>query len=224
MNSESVVSKRKVFIVDDHPIVCEALIKLINNEKDLAVCGKAQDISDALQPISECQPDIAIIEIPVGKNSGFRLIEKLSICSRGLSVLVFSVHDESIYAERCLKAGASGYIMKGEPTERVITALRRALNGEVYISENLQTTLFNKLVSNRFKTYNSPIESLSNRELEVFQLIGQGLQTRLVALELDLSIKTIETYIEHIKLKMNFRSLHELTAYAMRWLITENMI
>ncbi|GBD97795.1 MAG TPA: response regulator transcription factor [Nitrospirae bacterium] len=210
--------KHKVFIVDDHPVMCEGLSQLINNETDLTVCGDAPDISNALQSIPECRPDAAIVDISLRKGSGIRLIEELSISNRNLPVLVLSMHEESIYAERCLKAGAKGYIMKQQSPGEVISALRKILDGEIYVSENLRSTLFNKLITKRFKADTSPVDRLSNRELEVFQLIGQGLQTRQVAGELNLSVKTIETYIEHIKQKMNFKSLHELIIHAIRWL------
>ena len=222
--SGSAMLKHKVFIVDDHPVICQGLSQLINNESDLSVCGDAPDISNALQSIPECRPDAAIVDISLGKGNGIRLIEELALCSRNLPVLVLSMHEESVYAERCLKAGAKGYIMKEQPPGEVISALRKILDGEIYISENLRSTLFNKLIAKRFKADTSPVDRLSNRELEVFEFIGQGLQTRQVAEELNLSVKTIETYIEHIKQKMNFKSLHELILHAIRWVMVGKIL
>lgn len=216
--------KRKVFIVDDHPVICQGLSQLINNETDLSVCGDAPDIPNALQSIPECRPDAVIVDISLRKGSGIRLIEELSICNRNLPVLVLSMHEESVYAERCIKAGAKGYIMKQQSPDEVISALRKILDGGIYISESMRSILFNKLIPKRFKTDTSPVDGLSNRELEVFQLIGQGLQTKQVAEELNLSVKTIETYIEHIKQKMNFKSLHELIIHAIRWLTARRIL
>lgn len=215
--------EHKVFIVDDHPLIREALSQYISHENDLSVCGGAGDISNAMKAIAECRPDIVIVDLSLGQSSGIRLIEELSSSHPTMLFLVLSMHDESIYAERCLKAGARGYIMKEEPTEKIIQAMRRVLSGNIYISEKLQATLFNKLITNQSGSDDAPIACLSNRELEVFQLIGHGLRTRQAAKKLNLSVKTIETYVEHIKRKMKFNSLHELTATAIRWVLTENI-
>lgn len=219
----SVACVRKVFIVDDHPLVREALSQYINHEKDLAVCGGAGNMADAVQAIAACRPEIVIVDISLGQRSGIRLIEELSCRYPEMLFLVLSMHAESIYAERCLKAGARGYVMKEEPTEKIIRALRRVLGGNIYISDNLQATLFNNLVTSQARSDHAPIACLSNRELEVFQLLGHGLRTGQAAKTLNLSVKTIETYVEHIKRKMKFNSLHELTTNAIRWVLTENI-
>ncbi|MBI4847331.1 MAG: response regulator transcription factor [Nitrospirae bacterium] len=217
-------SKHAIFIVDDHPLLRRGLAQFINEETELFVCGEAGDIKDALQGIGERRPDIAILDISLGQGSGLRLMEDLRNLHPAILILVLSMHDESVYAERCLKAGAKGYIMKTEPPEKVISAMRAILNGEIYVSEKIQKNILNKLTSNQFEVQNSPLACLSNRELEVFQLIGFGLKTQQISAKLNLSVKTIETYIDHIKRKMNFRSYHELLMYAIRQAMSENMV
>jgi DNA-binding NarL/FixJ family response regulator len=214
--SQNKKGKHKVFIVDDHPLVRQGLALIINQQTDLTVCGEAGDVSQALSSIADCKPDIAIVDLTLENSSGIRLIEELMHHKAGLSVLVFSMHDESIYAERCLKAGAKGYIMKQEPPAKVLVALRKILNGDIYVSESLGERLLHKIVGNRVEISNSPFESLSNRELEVYQLIGRGLRNREIAEELHLSVKTIETYMEHIKKKMDFKNFHEIIMHAAR--------
>ncbi len=216
-------SKNKVLVVDDHPIVRQGLTQLINQESDFVVCGDAGDIPQALNAIEGCKPDIIIVDISLGHTSGIRLIEDLSHNYPELSILALSMHDESIYAERCLKAGAKGYIMKQEPPEKVVSALRKILEGDIYISDKLGTKLLNKFVTKRADSSGSPVELLSNRELEVFQLVGQGLKTRKIAEELNLSVKTVETYIDHIKKKMNFDDSRDLFLHAVQWTMNEKM-
>lgn len=209
--------KHKVFLVDDHPIVREGLAQLINKEKDLTVCGEAGDVSDALQAISECKPDIAIVDLTLEHGSGLRLIENLHYKKTGVPILVLSMHDESVYAERCLKAGAKGYIMKQEPSDRMLSAIRKVLDGEMYISGNMEKKFLNKMISGEKIEFTSPVDVLSNRELEVYQLFGQGLKKREIADQLNLSVKTIETYVENIKKKMDFSSSHDITMHAIRF-------
>ncbi len=215
--------KHKIFIVDDHPIMRQGLAQLINQETDFTVCGDAGDIREALKAIAKHRPDIAIVDISLGHISGIRLIEELSNYYPDLSILVLSMHDEFIYAERCLKAGARGYIMKHEPPEKVISALKKILGGEIYVSDRLSSRLLHKLVHRKSEVYTSPVESLSNRELEVFQLIGRGMKTRKIAEQLNLSIKTVETYIDHIKKKMHFDDSRNLFMHAVKWLMKENI-
>jgi len=215
--------KQRIFIVDDHPIVREGLTQLINHENDLHVCGDAGDVSQALQKIAKSKPDAVIVDIALGKTNGLRLIEDLSQNYPDIPVLTLSMHDESLYAERCLIAGARGYIMKQEPPEKVISALRKILAGDIYISENIGAKLLNKMVSGKTTTALSPIELLSNRELEVFQLIGQGVKTRNIADQLNLSIKTIETYVDHIKKKMNFADSRSLFLHAVQWAMKDTV-
>jgi DNA-binding NarL/FixJ family response regulator len=216
--------KSKVLIVDDHPIVRQGLIQLINQEKDFVICGDAGDIPSAKEAIAKNSPDIVLIDIALGQASGIRLIEDVVHQYPEILVIALSMHDESVYGERCLKAGARGYIMKQEEPENVIEALKKVIGGEVYISENLRDFFLNKFINKKHQSGGSSISSLSNRELEVFQLFGQGLKTQQIAAELHLSVKTIETHVEHIKRKMNFNNLHELTTNAIRWAVSQNIM
>lgn len=209
--------KYRIFIVDDHPIVRRGIKQLINQETNLTVCGEASDMASALEAIAACNCDLVIVDLSLGQDSGIRLIEDLLFNNPNMKILVLSMHDESLYAERCFSAGAKGYIMKQEPPEKVISALKIVLNGEVYISNTLGSRLLYKLVSKQSATFSSPIEQLSNRELEVFQLIGKGLKTRKIAEQLNLSVKTIETYIDHIKKKMNLEDSRDLLLHAVQW-------
>ena len=222
LKNKNAEEKQKVLIVDDHPLVRQGIAQLINQEKDLEVCCEAGDVEQAMKKIPEYSPDIAVVDISLGQSSGIRLIEAISLKYPKLSVLTLSMHDESLYAERCLRAGAKGYIMKSEPPEKVIFALRRILDGEIYVSNKLGARLLHKLVTNDDNVYSSPVERLSNRELEVFQLIGQGLKTRTIAEQLNLSVKTIETYIDHIKKKMNFEDSRSLFLHAVQWSMGED--
>jgi DNA-binding NarL/FixJ family response regulator len=213
--------KHKIFIVDDHPIVRQGLSQLISQEADFIVCGEASDIPSALQAVQTHNPDVVIVDISLGQSSGIRLIEDLLLMNPLYRILVLSMHDESLYAERCFKAGAKGYIMKQEPPEKVILAIKRLLRGELYISEQLSNKMLHKFVTKQPDISSSPLEILSNRELEVFQLIGQGLRTRKIAEQLNLSVKTIETYIDHIKKKMNLDNSHILILHAVQWFMSE---
>ncbi len=208
--------KKKVFIVDDHCILREGLSHMINTEEDLMVCGETDNVSDALQAIDGSQPDIVIVDISLGDGSGIRLTENLMYAHPGLMVLVLSMHDETEYAERCLKSGARGYIMKQESSKKVLSAIRKVLNGEIYVSDKLNVTLLHKFVNNKFESFDSSTKPLSNRELEVYQLLGQGLKKHKIAERLNLSVKTIETYIEHIKIKLQLKGTHDVLMHAVK--------
>jgi len=210
------IHKKKVFIVDDHAILREGLSRLINSEEDLTVCGEADNASYALQAVASTKPDIVLVDITLGDGSGIRLIENLSYSHAGLPALVLSMHDESAYAERCLKAGARGYIMKQEPSMELLSAIRRVLGGEIYVSDKLNLKLLHRFVKDKFDDSGSPTKALSNRELEVYQLLGQGLKKHEIADKLNLSVKTIETYIEHIKIKLQLKGTHEVLMHAVK--------
>lgn len=210
------IQKKKVFIVDDHCILREGLSRLINSKEDIMVCGEAGNASDALQAIADCKPDIAIIDISLGDGSGIRLIENLMYSHPRLLVLVLSMHDENEYAERCLKTGARGYIMKQESSRELLSAIRKILNGEIYISDKLNVKFLHRFVFNKFEETDSPTESLSNREMEVYQLIGRGLKKHEIAERLNLSVKTVETYIEHIKIKLQLKDTHSVLIHAVK--------
>lgn len=212
-------SKRKVFIVDDHSVVREGLAQLINRESDLVVCGEAGDVSTALQAVLGCNPDVVIIDLMLQDGNGVRLIENLRYSNCNSKIIVLSMHDESVYAERCLKAGALGYIMKHEPAEKLMQALRKVLNGDVYVSDKLGAILLNKFTEKKTDETTLIFGNLSNREMEIYQLIGQGNKKHFIAEKLNLSVRTVETYIDHIKKKMNFKDSHEVIVHAVRSMI-----
>jgi DNA-binding NarL/FixJ family response regulator len=214
----------RIVIVDDHPLLRKGVGQLINNEKDLLVVGEAEDAAKALTVIETAKPDVALIDISLGGASGIELLKNIKARFPKLQVLVLSMHDESVYAHRALRAGASGYIMKQEATEKVLTALRKVLRGEVYLSERLGARMLNTLVGGRSSSATSPIEALSDRELEVFSLIGQGHGTRPIAEKLHLSVKTIESHRAHIKEKLNLQTATELVHHAIQWVQSERVV
>jgi len=208
--------KRTVFLVDDHPLVREWLGNLINRQSDLVVCGEADGASDALQQVAAVEPDIVIVDITLAHGSGLALIKDLKYQCPKSAVIVLSMHDESLYAERALRAGAKGYVMKKETTKKIITAIRQVLEGKLYISDNFSSSLTERLAQGK-KPCGSVIEELSDRELEVFGMIGQGLETRLIAESLNISIKTVQVYCSRIKEKLNLANATELLRAAVLW-------
>jgi DNA-binding NarL/FixJ family response regulator len=216
LKSGNKAQKKKVFIVDDHCILREGLSHLINSEDDLVIYGEAENVSDAFQLITDGKPDIAIIDIVLGDGSGIRLIENLIYANPGLLILVLSMHDETSYAERCLKSGARGYIMKQESSMKLMSAIRTILNGGIYVSDELNEKLLHEFAKNKFENSDSPTKPLSNRELEVYQLIGRGLKKHDIAEQLSLSVKTVETYVEHIKIKLQLKRTHDVLMHAVK--------
>src|SRR5580704_16216280 len=214
-------SKRKVFVVDDHAIVREGLTLLINREADLAVCGAAEEMHSALRTIEALKPDILIVDISLNGPDGLDLLKIIRSKDPGLPVLILSMHDESIYAERALRAGANGYIMKQEATERVLVALRRILNREIYVSDRVANKMLQKYVGVPGSTQSSPLEDLSDRELEVLRLIGEGHSTREIAENLHISVKTVETYQGHLKEKLGLKNSRELFQFAIQSALRE---
>jgi len=186
------------------------------------VCGQAEDAYDAMEAIKTLKPDLVIVDISLKEKSGIEVIKDIKSRYPTLTVLILSMHDESLYAERALRAGAKGYIMKQEATEKVITAIRKVLSGQVYVSNRMAARMVGKFVGGGPDVGASEIDRLSDRELEVFCLIGQGHGTREIAEKLHLSVKTIETYRAHIKEKLNLTSAAELLRYAIRWVSSEN--
>jgi len=220
-NSNPTARKKTVFLVDDHPIVRQGLTLLINQEADLAVCGEAQEMQSALPAIQSAKPDIIIVDISLSGPDGLELLKNIRIISPRLPVLILSMHDESIYAERALRAGANGYIMKQEATENVLVALRRILSGEIYVSEKIANSMLQHYVRGAHPAQHSSIAELTDRELEVFRLIGDGQGTRQIAETLHLSVKTVESYQAHIKEKLSLRSARELVQHAVEWNMRE---
>jgi DNA-binding NarL/FixJ family response regulator len=211
-------TKRKVFVVDDHPIVRAGLAQLINHEPDLRVCGDAEEMCAALQTIDALRPDILIVDISLNGPDGLDLLKTVRAKDPSLPVLILSMHDESIYAERALRAGANGYIMKQEGTDRVLVALRRILDREIYVSDRIANKMLRQFASagGSANLQRSPLEDLSDRELEVLRLIGEGHGTRQIAEQLHLSVKTVETYQGHLKEKLGLKNARELVQYAIQ--------
>lgn len=210
-------NKTRILIVDDHPIVRQGLAELINHESDLLVCGQAEDSHEAMKAVRELNPSMVIVDITLKETSGLELIKDIHSQYPELPVLALSMHDENLYAERSLRAGAMGYIMKQEATENVIEAVRRILGGEIYVSDRMAGKMVRKLVTGQIEKSSSQVDSLSDRELEVFSLIGKGHGTRQISKRLHLSVKTIETYRAHIKDKLNLADAAELLQYAIQW-------
>jgi DNA-binding NarL/FixJ family response regulator len=218
---EKVTPKIKVLVVDDHPIVRQGLVQMIGRELDMAVCGEAETAYDALKVMAATSPDVAIVDLSLKGTSGLELLKDIKVRYPKLPVLVLSMYDESMYAERALRAGARGYMMKEEASEKVLTAIRSLLAGQVYLSEAMAARLLNLAVAGRTNDGASPTERLSDRELEVFRLIGQGYGNNDIARQLHLSPKTVETYRAHIKEKLNLTSSTELLQHAIKW--TQNL-
>jgi DNA-binding NarL/FixJ family response regulator len=216
MTSQVESQRRKVFIVDDHPLVREWLTNLINRQSDLVVCGEAATAAEAMQAVSTSDPEVAVVDISLKDSSGIELIKDLKRTRPRLVVLVLSMHDESLYAERALRAGAKGYIMKRETTRKVIEALRRVLEGKFYISEAISETITARFAEGKTPVPRSPIEQLSDRELAVFSLLGEGRGTRQIAETLRVSVKTVQAYSARIKEKLNLHSGTELLRAALR--------
>jgi DNA-binding NarL/FixJ family response regulator len=208
--------KHRVFLVDDHPLVREGLANLINRQEDLVVCGEAGDSAEAITGITKTQPDIALIDISLKNESGLELVKNLEGRFPNVALVVLSMHDEALYAERALRAGARGYVMKRETTKSVITAIRRVLAGDVYVSERVVSAMARRMGS-RKSAASSPVERLSDRELEIFRLLGQGRTTSQIAEDLRLSLKTVQAYCARAKEKFGVNSLTELLRAAIRW-------
>ncbi|MGA9509238.1 MAG: response regulator transcription factor [Candidatus Sulfotelmatobacter sp.] len=221
VTGNSIARKKTVFVVDDHPIVRQGLTLLIDQESDLTVCGEAEEMHSALSAIHAVRPDILIVDISLNGPDGLELLKNIRITSPRLPVLILSMHDESIYAERALRAGANGYIMKQEATEKVLVALRRILSGEIYVSERIANSMLQHYVHGAHPAEHSSVAELTDRELEVFRLIGDGHGTRQIAEALHLSIKTVESYQAHIKEKLCLRSARELVQHAVEWNVRE---
>ncbi|MDQ8179466.1 response regulator transcription factor [Pelagicoccus sp. SDUM812005] len=207
----------RVFIVDDHPLVRQGLTQIINGQEDFEVCGEAEDSSSAMRGIENTSPDAVIVDISLQGNNGLELIKNLKAIHEKLPILVFSMHDESIYAQRALRAGAKAYVMKKESSEKIIEAIRKILKGEIYVSPRVADQVLHQIVNGPSNSSASPVDRLTDRELEVVQLIGRGLSTREIAESLHLSVKTIESHRAHVKEKLNLRNATELVQFSVQW-------
>ncbi|GAB6143149.1 response regulator transcription factor [Desulfocicer niacini] len=206
-----------IMIVDDHPIFCLGMAELINKESDLVVCGSEDTASGAWTAINQKQPDLVILDISLKESNGIDLLESIAREYPDLPVLMLSMYDESLYAERALIAGARGYIMKQKAIEQVVSAIRQVLSGDIYASPQIKNKVFNRLVSARKPGNKFSLDILTNRELEVFRLIGDGLESKEIAQRLNLSIKTIGSHRENIKEKLKLKHYTELVKFAVHW-------
>jgi DNA-binding NarL/FixJ family response regulator len=220
-SQSSAPAKKRILVVDDHPIVRQGLALLINREADLLVCGEAEDAMGAMHVLASAKPDVLIVDLSLSGPDGLDLLKNIRTTHPSLPVLILSMHDELIYAERALRAGANGYIMKQVATEKVLVAVRRILAGEIYVSDRIANRMLRHYITGSGTTRRSSIAELSDRELEVFRLIGEGHGTRQIAEELHISIKTVESYQAHIKDKLSLRSSRELMQHAIQWNMNE---
>lgn len=207
-------SKSRIYLIDDHPLVIQGITELINAERDLQVVGSTGDWTLALNQIPELKPDVVVLDITLAKANGIEVLKNLRVHFPDLKVLMLSMHDENLYAMRSVRAGAQGYIMKMTATEEVVAAIRQILKGELYLSPQIAKQTMMRLVGRRKEGTTSPIDDLSDRELEVFQMVGDGLTTRQIAERLHLSVKTIETHKAHVKEKLNLQTATQLTQHA----------
>lgn len=213
--------RTRILLVDDHAVVRYGIAQLINRQPDLVVCGEEEAASNALGAIARLKPDLVIADISLKDSSGLELMRNIKAQYSRLPVLVVSAHDESVYAEIAFRAGALGYLMKQEALDKIIAAIRRVISGNIYVSEALGARMLQQQVRGKPDLQQSPVEGLSDRELEVFQLIGQWKKTSEIAHELHLSIKTIEYYREQIKKKLGLKNSAELTQHATAWVQRE---
>jgi DNA-binding NarL/FixJ family response regulator len=223
-NVSGVPSQRRVLIVDDHPIVRQGLRRMIETEPDMVVCGEVQTEREARAAIRALSPDVVIVDISLAQGDGLELVRDVHAQQPDLPMLVLSMHDESIYAERLIAAGASGYIMKQAASDQLLIALRQVLNGAQYLSESLASNLGRGRIDGSTAALGSgdPIERLSNRELQVLSLIGRGLSSREAAESLGLSVKTVETHRQSLKRKLNLATNAQLLQYAINWYANRN--
>lgn len=214
---ETAPAIKRILIVDDHPVVRQGVRHMLEQEPDLRVCAEAESAGEALQALQKQKPDLAIVDISLKGTDGLELTKWIRAQDEDLPILVLSMHDESLYAERVLRAGAHGYLMKAEVGDKIIAAVRKVLAGEIYLSEKVGQSILHEVSGRGGPLDESPIRNLSDRELEVFRLIGQGHGTREIANLLHLSVKTIETYRAHIKEKLGLTSATQLVRYAAQW-------
>jgi DNA-binding NarL/FixJ family response regulator len=211
----------KILIVDDHPMMREGLAQLIGNQPDMAVCSEAGNAHEALEKVRLLKPNLVLVDITLPGRNGLELIKDIQAINPGVLVLVISMHDESFYAERVLRAGGRGYVMKQEGGKRIMEAIRQVSAGKIFVSEKMSARILELFSGHRPQAGQSPVESLTDREFEVFQLIGQGMGTKELAAQLHVSPKTVEVHRANIKVKLQIKSMAELIRYAVRWVESE---
>ncbi|MEQ2006853.1 MAG: response regulator transcription factor [Limisphaerales bacterium] len=215
-------ARKQILIVDDHPMMRDGLALLINAQPDLTVCGMATDAREAMLAIEAHQPDLVVMDISLPGKSGLEAIKDIQALAPGLAVLVLSMHDESLYAERVLRAGARGYVMKQEGGKRIMDGIRAVLEGRVFVSEQMSARIMDAFTGHRAGDTGGSVESLTDREFEVFQLIGRGRSTKEIADQLHLSVKTVEVHRVNIKAKLQLATSPELVHYAVRWVESQS--
>jgi DNA-binding NarL/FixJ family response regulator len=211
------IEKSRILIVEDHPLFREGLSQMIDRNAGLAVCGQVPDAAAAIRAVAELQPDLVTVDISLEGGNGIELIKTLKANYEDLPILVISMHDESLYAERALRAGAQGYVMKNEPARTVKAAILKVLGGEIFLSEKMSSSVLAKIMRGKSERPVSPIEQLSDRELEVFEMLGRGKPTRQIAEELNLTIPTIHSFRNRIKEKLQLKNSTEMMLHAMQW-------
>ena len=218
MTSGQQPNRKRVLIVDDHPITRSGLVQLINSQPDLEVCGEAGNAANALSALDACDPDLAIVDITLPDKNGLELIKDIRALRPGLPILVISMHEESLYAERVLRAGARGYVMKREGGEKLMQAIRQVAKGKISLSERMSGQILELFSGREPRRQRSRIEQLSDREFEVFELIGAGLSAREIAAKLHLSAKTVQAHRANIMRKLQVKSVSKLVSYSARWM------
>jgi DNA-binding NarL/FixJ family response regulator len=223
-SSVTPVAKVKILIVDDHPITRQGLKALITQHPEFEVCGEADSAPQAVDLLGKLKPDLVIVDITLKTTNGIELIKNLRAQSPQLRILVVSMHDENLYAERALRAGAQGYVMKQEASDQIIPAIEKILKGDLHLSAAVKDKILHRFVNNGGEKAVSAIETLSDREMEVFQLIGNGHSTRQIATRLNLSTKTIDSYREHLKIKLSLTTGSDLVQHAIQWVKSEGLV
>jgi DNA-binding NarL/FixJ family response regulator len=214
--SEPEIEKSRILVVDDHPLFREGLRQMIERDPELTVCGEAADAAEAMKAIPQYNPDMVIVDISLGGTSGIDLIKTIKAEYDDLPLLVVSMHDESLYAERALRAGAMGYVMKHEPGKNVKAAIHKVLGGEIYLSEKMSSSVISKFMRGRPEHPASPIETLSDRELEVFRMLGQGKGTRQIAQDINVTVATVNSFRNRIKEKLHLKTSTEVMLHAIQ--------
>ncbi|HWI55836.1 MAG TPA: response regulator transcription factor [Bacillota bacterium] len=216
-------TRKRVFLLDDHPITRYGLVQLINGEPDLTICGEAETAQQALVALKVPVPDLVLTDISLPGKSGLEFIKELQRLHPSIRVLVLSMHDETVYAERVLRAGARGYLMKSEGGQKLLEAIRQVLRGQVFLSPRMSTAIIDGVARHRAPAAETSLAALTDREFEIFQFIGQGFSTQKIGKCLDISIKTIGTHRVHIKQKLKLNSSMELVQHAVRWVATRQL-
>ena len=215
-------ARKRILVVDDHPMTRAGIVHLIDKQPDMVVCCEAENPVEALSAISKERPDLLVTDMTMPGRTGVEFVKDVLALHSGLPILIVSMHDEVIYAERALRAGARGYIMKEAGGEKLLAAIRHVLSGQVYVSEQLSAKILDNLTGQKPRGSHSPIEKLSDREFEIFQLIGQGKSTRDIAQQLHLSPKTVDVHRGHIKEKLELKDATALVRHAVRWVETQD--